>query len=85
MRATIPPQAIILTKAHRDAVSIMAKGSTASQVILIFTTQLYQYFSVFPLFALFSDKPEVFIPEYSQTAIHHAAYFQKVVMPQIFT
>ena len=74
MRATILPQAII-----------MAKGSTASQVFLIFTTKLYQYFSVFFLFAPFTDKPEVFIPEYSQTATHHAAYFQRVVMPQIFT
>ena len=26
MRATILPKAIILTKAHRDAVSMMAKG-----------------------------------------------------------
>ena len=45
MRATILPEAIILAKAHRAAVSIMAKGycglSTASEVFLIFTTQLY--------------------------------------------
>ena len=46
--------------------------STASEVFLIFTTQLYQYFSVFFLSALFSDKPEVFLPKYSQTAILHA-------------
>ena len=50
MRATILPYAIILTKAYR--VSIMAKGvlcglSTASEVFLIFTTQLYQYFRAF--------------------------------------
>ena len=51
----------------------------ASEVFLIFTTQLYQYFSVFSLFALFSDKPEVFLPEYSQTAILHAAHFRRVV------
>ena len=31
--------------------------STASGVFPIFTTQLYQYFSVFFLFALFCDKP----------------------------
>ena len=45
MRATILPKAIILTKARRAAVSIMAKGylSTASEMFLIFTTQLYSY------------------------------------------
>ena len=53
--------------------------STASEVFLIFTTQLYQYFSVLLLFALFSDEPEVFLPEYSQTAILHASHFRRVV------
>ena len=53
--------------------------TTASEVFLIFTTQLYQYFSVFFLFALFSDEPEVFLPKYSQTAIRHAAHFRRVV------
>ena len=40
MRVTIPPFAVLLTKA---AVSMMAKGSlsTASDVFLIFTIQLY--------------------------------------------
>ena len=43
MRATIRPKAIILTKALRAAVSIMAKEAycglnTASEVFLIFTT-----------------------------------------------
>ena len=33
----------ILTKARRAEVSIMAKGSTASEVFLNFTTQLYTY------------------------------------------
>ena len=47
MRATILPYVIILTKAHRAAVSMMAKGSiVASEVFLISTTQLYQYLSV---------------------------------------
>ena len=46
MRATILPQAVILSKGHRAAISMMAKGcivglSTASEVLLIFTTQLY--------------------------------------------
>ena len=45
----------------------------------MFTTQLYQYLSVFSLFALFSDKPEVLLPKYSQTAILHAAQFRRVV------
>ena len=57
----------------------MAKGCTASEVFLIFTTQLYQYFSVFFLLALFSDEPEVFLPKYSQTAIVHVATFWRVV------
>ena len=43
MRVAILPY-IILTEGHRAAVSIMVKGlSTASEVFLIFTTQLYQY------------------------------------------
>ena len=53
--------------------------STASEFFLMFTTQLYQYFSVFCVFALFRDKPEVFLPKYSQTAILHAAHFRRVV------
>ena len=57
MRATILPYPIILSKAHRATVSIMAKWvycglNTASEVFLIFSTQLYQYFSLFFLFAL---------------------------------
>ena len=57
--------------------------STACEVFIIFTTQLYQYFSVFFLFALFSDEPEVFLPEYYQTAILHAAHFWRVVRPGV--
>ena len=53
--------------------------STASEVFPILTTQLYQYLSVFLLFALFSDEPEVFLRKYSQTAILHAAHFPRVV------
>ena len=33
------------------------------------------------LLALFSDEPQVFLPKYSQTAILHAAHFQRVVKP----
>ena len=53
--------------------------NTASEVFLIFTTQLYQYFSVFFLFALVSDVLEVFPPKKSQIAILHAAHFRRVV------
>ena len=34
---------------------------------------------MFSLFAPFSDEFEVFFPKYSQTAILHAAHFQRVV------
>ena len=51
----------------------------ASEVFLIFSTQLYQCFSVLFLFTLFSDEPEVFLPKYSQTAILHAAHLRRVV------
>ena len=53
--------------------------STASEVFLIFTTQLYHYFSVFFLFELFCEEPEVFLPEYFQTAILYAVHFLTVV------
>ena len=49
MRATILPYAIILTRAHRAAVN------TASSVSDFYYSTL-PHFSVFFLFALFSDK-----------------------------
>ena len=74
---------MILNKAHRTTVKIKPRVycglSTASEVFLIFTTQLYQFLMHFSLFTLCSDKPEVFLPEYSQTAILHAAHFWGVV------
>ena len=62
----------------------MAKGciglSTASEVFLIFTTQLYQKCVVsICTIGLFTDEPEVFFPQYFQTAILHAAHFRRVV------
>ena len=45
----------------------------------MFTIQLYQFFSVFFLFALLSDEPEVFLPKYSQRAKLYAAHFWRVV------
>ena len=50
----------------------------ASEVFLISTSQLY-HFSVYFLFALFSDEPQLFLPEYSQPAILHAAHIRRVV------
>ena len=47
--------------------------------IFLLSNNTYNYFSVFFLVVLFSDKPEVFLPKYSQTAILHAAYFRRVV------
>ena len=35
--------------------------------------------SVFLLFALFGDEPEVFLPKYSQTSILYAAHSRGVV------
>ena len=51
--------------------------STASEVFLIFTTQLYQVF--FFYLNYISDEPEVFLPKYFQAAILHAAHFRRVV------
>ena len=84
MRATVLPYAILLTKAcdQYNGQGVYYGLSAASEVFLIITTQQYQYFSVFFLFALFSDDPEVFLPEYSQTAILHAAHFRWVVTYQ---
>ena len=82
MRVTKLPQAIILTKAHRAAVGMVAKGSIVAQVLplrcLLFLLPNYTIFSVYFLFALFSDEPEEFLPEYSQPAILHAAHFWRV-------
>ena len=58
----------------------------ASEMFLIFTTQLYQYFSGFFLFALFSEEPEVFLPKFSKIEIFHAAHFWRAVnVPSFFT
>ena len=58
--------------------------STASEVFLIFTTQLYQFIVCLFLFAICSDKPEVF-HEYSQTIIRHAAHSRRVVKTRYHT
>ena len=85
MRATILPLAIILTTAHRAAPSSMAKGCIVARVLLLrcflfLLTKNTNFKVFFPfLFALFSYEPEVFLPKYSQTAILHAAHFQRVV------
>ena len=80
MRATILPRAIVLTKTGQyDGRGVYCGLSTASEMFLIFTTQLYQFLCVFSLFAHFSDEPEVFLPKHSQMAILHAAHFRRVV------
>ena len=58
----------------------MAKGCTASEVLFISTTQLYQYSSFFSYLPyLVTIEPEVFLPKYSQTTILHAAHIWSVV------
>ena len=52
-----------------DGQGVYCGLNTASEVFLIFTTQLYQYLSGIFLFASVSDEREVFVPKYSQTAI----------------
>ena len=78
MRATILLKAIILTKAHWAAISIMAKGCIVACVLplrrFLFLLPNYSNIKCFFLFALVSDEPEVFLPKYSQTAILHAAH-----------
>ena len=69
-------RALILTQYNGHGV--YCGLGTPSEVFLIFTTHLHQYFSVFLLFARFSDEPEVFLPKYSKTAILHAAHFRRV-------
>ena len=50
MRATVVPQAIILTKAHRAAVSIMAKGCIVAGVLpLCFLFLLPNYIHVYAI------------------------------------
>ena len=62
----------------------MAKGCTVAWVLplrcFLFLLPTCTIFSVYFLFALFSDEPEVFFPEYSQLAILHAAHFRRVVI-----
>ena len=83
MRATILLKAIILTKTH----SIMAKEcimvynglSTASEVLLIFTTQPYSYLCNYNAMFSYTDKREVLQQEYSQPPILPFPHFRWVV------
>ena len=66
MRAIILPLSIYTDQGPKGRGQCNSQGVycgliTASETFLIFTTQLYQYFSVLFLFALFSDFPEVFL------------------------
>ena len=67
----------MLTKACRAAVSMIVKGSTASEVFLIFTTQLHSYMCNYN--AIFSYNREVLQQEYSQPPILPSSHFQWVV------
>ena len=64
-------------------VSMVARGNILAQVLpltcILFLRPNYTILCVYFLFALFSDEPEVFLPEYSQTAILNAAHFRRVV------
>ena len=87
MRAIIFPLAIVLTKAHRAAVSTMAKGCIVALILPLrcFLISLPNYTNIlvcFAFFSLFSEEPEVLIREYSQTAILHAAHFQQPTLCQ---
>ena len=54
--------------------------STASEVFLILTTQQSQYFSVSSYTSpICTILPEVFVPKHFQTAILHAAHYQRGV------
>ena len=75
MRVTILPKAIIMTKAHRAVVSIIALSLLPN-----YTNSLMFLFQ----FALFSDEPEVFLPKHSQAAILHAAHFRRVVNSKFY-
>ena len=61
---------------------MMVEGCIASEVFLIFTTRLCQFFQSVLSVSLFSDEPEVFLPKYSQMAILHAPHFRRVVNPE---
>ena len=78
MSTTVLPQAIILTKAHRAAVSIVSKGCIVARVL-----SLRCFLFLLPNFTNFqctvcSDEPEVFLSKYSQTAKLYATQFRRV-------
>ena len=84
MRATILPTAIIiLTKANRTAVSMIAKESIVTRVLPL--TCYFYYPNNFNINAFKMqhfkgiDKKGVWLNEYSQSAILHAPHFRRVV------
>ena len=81
MRATILPKAITLTKAHGqyNGLGVYYDLSTASEVFLIFTTQLYQYLCNYKAIFSYHDKREVLQQEYSQPQIFPSPHFRWVV------
>ena len=88
MRTTILPMAIILNKAHRAAVSMMAQWCIVALVLplrcfLCLLTNFTNILVFLCLFAPFSEEPEVFLSKYSQLqpAVLHAAHFRRLVKP----
>ena len=79
MRVTILPLIVDHTDQGLYGQGVYCGLSPASEVFLIFTTQLYQYMSVFLVFVLITEEPEVVLPKYPQTAILHAAHIRRVV------
>ena len=84
MRATILPWAIILTKAHRAAVSMIAKGCILVQVLplrcflFLLPNYMHVYAMIMQHFSHF-DKREVLQQEYSQPPILPSPHFRWVV------
>ena len=68
---------------------MVAKGCIVARVLplrcFLFLLPNYTIFSVYFLFVLLSDEPEVFHPEYYQPAILHTAHFRRVVNTCILT
>ena len=84
MRVTILPLAIILTKAHRAMVSIMAKGCLAACVLplsfflFLLPNYIHFYAIIMQMFS-YLDKRGVFQQEYFQPPILPSPHFRWVV------
>ena len=90
MRITILPLAIILTKAHRTAVSMMAKGSIVARVLplkcflFLLPNYIHGYAIIMQYFS-YLDKREVLQQEYSQPTILPSLHLWWVVKTPTFS